>query len=44
MIAGELADDDAITAETTRLVDEHAVDDRESHTSSITLEDELTYG
>jgi hypothetical protein len=44
MIAGELADDDASTAENTRLVDEPTMDDARSHTSSITLEDALTYG
>lgn len=44
MIAGEFADDDAITAETTRLLAEDTVDDRRSHTSWITLEDALTNG
>ena len=44
MIAGELSDGDTLTAETMRLVAEHKVDDRRSHTSSITLEDALTYG
>jgi hypothetical protein len=44
MIAGEFADADAITAETTRLIDEPMVEDRRTHTSSITLEDALTYG
>jgi hypothetical protein len=44
MIAGELTDGDARTAESARLVTESAVDDQGSHTSSITLEDALTYG
>jgi hypothetical protein len=44
MIAGELAGDDTLTEETTRLTPEHTVGDRRSHTSSITLEDALTYG
>jgi hypothetical protein len=44
MIADEFADVDAITAESTRLVAEQTVDDAPGHTSSITLEDALTYG
>jgi hypothetical protein len=44
MIAGELSGEDTLTEEITRVVPKHVMEDRQSHTSSITLEDALTYG
>lgn len=44
MIAGEYADVNDVTAESTHLIADQGADDARSHISSITLEDALTYG
>jgi hypothetical protein len=44
MIAGEFVDVDTVDAENTRLFAAQTADDAQTHVSSITLEDALTYG